>query len=1428
MMEKYTGLNATFSVPPAQSMDDSQYQLPRQDLTHDDGLLKRTRALSVGEDRPAKSRRISTESTLVESDHVTSAKDDSLEPLVLGGIKIRNLRLVSVRVDGEERSLASFPPDSKSREAQAGTNVPDGVTGTTLAHVGDAKLLGIVPVKVYIFQNGEAISSLYQHPYTEIVRVIGTEKLSLGTLIPGLANSEWDVIQLIDPKFGFVGGSKGRMIDRGMFFETDLVFSGALQPVSNFLRDFFKQENPGIRFSAWLGHRRQYDKIEVPGYLLLRGSLRDINLNVFDILQFHEMGVELLGSPQYNVRKKKTEWRFGFGFFGNLHMSVPGTDIPLQVDYQLRKFMDTWELSIRLRDEKWKGVFGIKNLILSEVEMLAKLDGTNPKSSKLSFAVSASMQLRQAHMNISGSYSKDHYSLSVFVGNLTLRDIGQILKELLGFDLDVFDYDVKFEAMTLTISSDGLFLAGAVSINGHTSASGSLKLSKDGIEITGEIGDIKFKDWDLLIRVARFEVFIASKMSGASARTAAFAIKGGVSYHGVDADVTLSTEKDAKLGWVWTVYGDVKGDLSTSRLIPALKGNEMLDISLNRLTIIASSREVPAGTIPDVPYRILRGVQLCAGINRIAALEALVGGSVEGMGVRAAYSAGVFTLNLLLPAQRTIRLSPTVWTGPIELGIEIGMGKADLVVAGVLNMQVDGQPGNKPLQLLLRLAVGPVQAGFGARMLTPWANPCNIGKEVTISGGAIEMDIIYSSFLMSGPGSIAFAGGLAVGSKSGSIAMKISQNPKDQLITAHLEDVSVADLVDFASKITEKQLPPVSKDLLHFHTFDVYLSTGASIVGENYPPGASVKGDMTVFGKRTKFECTFGGMIKIMATIEKFSLGPLTVRGASRPDPLVDIEFSSEAQKIIIDGAVDVWGSTAALFLDARLRPETTFKFFLHLKLDDLFLLELEAQLVGTIKIHDYKTWADADFYMNGLMKQQLIDHITTQLDQQIATAHNAFKADLEKEQADLKVKEDAFRAECDEAAEDVEAARQKYLSKEQQVQDGFRRVRESTTAERMRWQAKVDDAERAFNELIAQSKDKLEQTRSDAASAILAAKPVVDVAEQNKDTLVRDAQAKVQQAVDAFNQEFETRISDLKAWQGKASSLRLAISLQKGVLSNLKQDRDRYSKLGWDYWEKDGLVTAAQVTLDGIERALKLNDEVCRQAETFLQSSQYINSQYSVTAANATLVEVQRSTSSALSGAKENFDKVTTAQNKLVQDAVNALIQARTVSRELQLVDAAKKGLADTELVGQQLIATSQKTVNDLSSCVEFITFGIAQKMLLLAKENTSELNLARHAVNVMKDAADLGVDLAKWATDHAAKTFNIREVKFSGSVSSLVNADENSAPLTASIKGTVLGENIDWEIVWKPSLNLVRFIKELFRLLWEKIQEMAKEIFK
>ncbi|RMJ18012.1 hypothetical protein CDV36_002290 [Fusarium kuroshium] len=356
----------------------------------------------------------------------------------------------------------------------------------------------------------------------------------------------------------------------------------------------------------------------------------------------------------------------------------------------------------------------------------------------------------------------------------------------------------------------------------------------------------------------------------------------------------------------------------------------------------------------------------------------------------------------------------------------------------------------------------------------------------------------------------------------------------------------------FPGNLTLQDIDEISYELTKVH-LDVF-------------EGRSAKGDLKIFGKRAQFDCTLGKAVKIKATIEKFSLGPLTVRGATKPDTIVDIEFSAQAQKIFIDGAVDIWDASAALHLDIGLLPKTRFDFFVHLKLSDLFLLKLEAQLKGTINIKNYKTWENADFTMYGLMEQRVIAYVTAQLDQQVSAAHEAAKEGFEMVKQDMEAKEAVFKAGCDDTIRQLEIAKAVWLAKKAQADSDFANARASAAAERKRLQDKVARAD---------------------------------------------------------------------------------------------------------------LTRRAEIVANDIKN---------KQAE----------------------------------------------------------------------VDQAKR-----------------------------------------EKEQLKELNLARHAVEVAEDVVELELDLTKWATDPAKTTFNIRKVEFSGSVRSLVHPDQGGPPLRVKIEGTILGEEINWEIV-------------------------------
>jgi len=157
---------------------------------------------------------LSTESTFVEQVMQQVSADLMLDmkepPVELGGLKIRRLRLALVDTDGTEYPRPGGPTALTDLEEVQRKLTHDPSTLRS-AYVGDTRLLQILPAKVYILSDEgasttiqTALASLYLHPYSEIVRVVGLPSLSLATFIPSLAESDWNMIRLIDPKLGYV------------------------------------------------------------------------------------------------------------------------------------------------------------------------------------------------------------------------------------------------------------------------------------------------------------------------------------------------------------------------------------------------------------------------------------------------------------------------------------------------------------------------------------------------------------------------------------------------------------------------------------------------------------------------------------------------------------------------------------------------------------------------------------------------------------------------------------------------------------------------------------------------------------------------------------------------------------------------------------------------------------------------------------------------------------------------------------------------------------------------------------------------------------------------------------------------------------------------------------------------------------------------
>jgi hypothetical protein len=355
----------------------------------------------------------------------------------------------------------------------------------------------------------------------------------------------------------------------------------------------------------------------------------------------------------------------------------------------------------------------------------------------------------------------------------------------------------------------------------------------------------------------------------------------------------------------------------------------------------------------------------------------------------------------------------------------------------------------------------------------------------------------------------------------------------------------------------------------------------------------------------------------------------------------------------------------------------------------------------------------------------------------------------------------------------------------------------------------------------VANARQALDNARHDATVAIREAQADIDRAQQDSDDSIRDAQNELQRTRDDFWREFGSAERDLENARHDVENAQRSVDELDWDIDRKQREIDDAS---WYEVPGLGIEKASLCVAQGAATAsLQVVRGIFYAAEAVVHGTGFVTAEGAIGVAQAALDVTREVKTVALNTARDSLDGVNAAQDALVSAASEALQTAETASDELHVFDIAKGALEVGEQAAQGLLSTAQEAVDKLATCAEFVAFDVAENAVNFAKENTSELNLARHAVNVAEGAVNVGLDLGKWLVTNAGQLLDIQKIEFSGSLQGLVG---NGPPLRAFVAGIVVGQQFDISIQWSPGFNLIKFIKELFDKLWELIKNSVKSI--
>lgn len=250
----------------------------------------------------------------------------------------------------------------------------------------------------------------------------------------------------------------------------------------------------------------------------------------------------------------------------------------------------------------------------------------------------------------------DNWAISASLGNLTFEDISDIYEDLFGSRLAPTSHTILFNSISFVVGSNGLCLQGQVTVDDHSSASARIAIGPQGIEIAGAVEDVNVPGGIVKIQSASLDVAIGRSSPGG--RELKIAISGDVTVKGNHFAAGIYYKKTPEGETEYTLYGVYEGDLHLRSLVPDLK-DSFMDIAVEKVALIASNQKDPVieGVKDKFPYKIKKGVQICATIKSLKQIDDLTKGDRRELTLSAAWSKGdSFSFDIAIPTKDMVRI----------------------------------------------------------------------------------------------------------------------------------------------------------------------------------------------------------------------------------------------------------------------------------------------------------------------------------------------------------------------------------------------------------------------------------------------------------------------------------------------------------------------------------------------------------------------------------------------------------------------------------------------------------------------------------------------------------------------------------------------------------------------------------------------------
>ncbi|KAF8593814.1 hypothetical protein BDV93DRAFT_529669 [Ceratobasidium sp. AG-I] len=1287
--------------------------------------------------------------------------------------------------------------------------------------VGQVDLFGIPDLSTKFEKwEGPAPSHVDVDPYEPVAveRATLANDIRLSTLVPELKGTAFDTITFRDVTVYHQNYQFDTTKAVGWHFGADLVINESCGALREVLSTVLGVDEPTLSVYLFLGTGGGWHKPPSLHSFVLEGVFAGLASKPIDGVVLSKIGIRLFGIRTMKFDPKpRSALTYGFAVFGSMNLDVPGSVVPLTLDYEIREYGGILLLGASV--QTWQNPFGAGGLELSDISFVTSFALSSPWKS-LTFHVSANLDYEDISTTFQGTFSPSGaIQLQASIYNVTMGTIDTLFRCISGDsgELALPDVDLSIGTATVAVSNNGFSISvDEVKIGDYTSFGAGLAITSHNVTLNGKLTTDAVEFGDVELKGAFVQITFEKQGSG---KTTDLIIGGKVAFSKLEFDAAVhlykSPDRSAK-SLAWTVLAALtvgNNELALSKVVPEVQGTSF-DLALTQAVFVAASRDDPAlGNMISTEFTFHQGVQICAVLNPIDALNSLMRGPVPGLTISAGWSkARGFDLQVYMPTPTRLNLGNGVTTTPFTLAIAT-KPEVQLILSAGLKVPVAHSP--EPLLFTLSLGASFTSAQATGQMSGWWVNPLGISKNVKVGPNlGLSISVLYATFLATGlPSGFAIQGGLMIGQTEAQLALSINEDPMKVLLSAGLERLNVVDLVVFASDIIDTEIPKPSPNLLDFQKIQLYICPAGVTIGTTfYPQGFSFQADVILFEKRADIKCVVDtGGISLKGGIDNFVLGPLTVRGTTGPRAVIECELGPAKQHLLIDGVVSLFGLETTARIEVGILPTPKFDWFTQLKFTDVLLFQLRAALVGAVS---FKDLSDADFVFDALFEQHILEYIHKQLTEQFAQARRAAKDGIDAAKKDVDEAKVAWRAGVDRAQTTLDEKKKTWDAKNESITASSNKIINDFNEEISRLQGEITSAQNKYNKVMTDAQSVVSAAQRDRAQALQSARHDVNNAKRKVADDINAAQRDVDKAEREFNAAFGSANASIESARRDVQSIQNEID---GVYRTIREYEDAP---GIEFWKKLA-IPGLYIAIGTLEASRAVADGALQAAQAVLMSTNFLAGKAAFETAKGALIFARETGQAGLDvaiGALAAAD----ATSQAALDLANETLEITKVGVEWGVLETAKQALQIFKDVNDKAFRAATQALVDLIKCAEYLAYKAATAALDLARSATVALDAAKAALDVAQEAIGAALAIGEWVVDHVLTAFDIQVVRLSGSLRGMIGAGgEMAQPFTVYIQGVIAGQ----PFTLRGEFNLGKvadFITMIFKYLWDEIKKV------